>query len=591
MRSVISGAGMLLRYALVIGALGGLAEALYLSTRHLIKQQPAAWYSADVLWMAPLATALVFVVIAVPVAGAARAFRFDLPLKPSLFVLLLPTLYGITQLPGFVVHPWAKLILATGVAVAAARALGDRPAVMNRLVRRAALPTGVLLVLLALWGAWTLPQTRERRALAVVPVAAPGATNVLLIILDTVRAANLSLYGYERATSPNLDAWAQGGVVFDHAIAPSPWTLPTHASLFTGHYNFTTRTGIFSALDGRHPTLAEVLAGRGYATAGFTANLGYTTRASGLHRGFARYEDFPVTPGRFVVSSWVARQASRRLSWIRGYPEWQVPKTAEHITDQFEDWLDSRGDRPFFVFLNYYDAHSPYRGASGFREMFGPAAVAGFAPDRPYTTAELQPWINAYDGSIAYIDDQLGRVFATLHARGLRDNTLVIITSDHGEMFGEHGQVEHTSGLYYPVLHVPLAMALPGVLPAGIRVAETVTLRDLPATVLSAIELADDAPIPGRSLLPLVAGADGATGSAVLSEFDHYVWAPSWTPIARGDMKSLVEGPLHYIRNGDGVEELYDARQDPAATRDLSATTEQAPTLQRLRSTLDSIFR
>ena len=579
-------AGLLLRYALVFGALGGLLEAVYLSARHLIQHRPAAWYAPEVIWMAPLASAVVYLAVALVASPLLWATRLRLPVRIAVFALALPPLYGVTQLPGFALHRAAELVLALGVAVALARALGERPAAATRWVRRATPAVAALLLLLTAWGMWQLPRVRERRAAAGLPAAAAGATNVLLIILDTVRAANLSLYGYDRETSPNLDEWAASGVVFERAVAPSPWTLPSHASMFTGRYNLEVRTGISRALDRHHPTLAEVLARHGYATAGFTANLGYTSRASGLHRGFARYEDFPVDRGMFVTQSWVARQAGRLLRRLPGYPGWDVPKTAEHITDQLEGWLESRADRPFFVFLNYYDAHSPYRGPEQYRARFGVPAEEEFSQDRQYTTEELQPWINAYDGSIAYIDDQLGRVFRMLETRGLRDNTLVIITSDHGEMFGEHGQIEHTNGLYMPALHVPLVMAYPGRVPPGARVAEPVSLRDLPATVLHLVGINDGGQIPGESLAAVWSGA-GHAMSPPLSELDHYDWAKPWMPISRGDMTSLVDGPLHYIRNGDGTEELYDVVLDPTAQHDLSET--EALPLSRLRAALDSI--
>jgi arylsulfatase A-like enzyme len=579
---------MLLRYALVFGTLGGLAEAVYVSVRHLIRHQLAAWYSPDVLWMAPLSSTFVYLGIAVCAGVVLHVTRRRLPVGLTTFALAFPPLYGLTQLPGFSLHRAAEILLALGAAVALARALEARDAAAGRWMRRVAPAVTLLLVLLTAWGLWHLPSERERRAMAGLPDAAADATNVLFIILDTVRAANLSLYGYERATSPSLDAWAASGVVFERAIATAPWTLPSHASMFTGQYNFEARTGFSRRLDRRHATLAEVLAAHGYATAGFTANLGYTTRASGLHRGFARYEDFPVTPGMFVSQSWVARQVGRFLGRLPGYPTWSVPKTAEYITDQFQAWLDNGGDRPFFVFLNYYDAHSPYRGPAEYRARFGLPAEEEFSQDRPYTTMELQPWINAYDGSIAYIDDQLRRVFQLLEARDLRDNTLIVITSDHGEMFGEHGQIEHTSGLHLPVLHVPLVMAQPGRLPQGVRVAQPVSLRDLPATVLDVIGIRNGASIPGESLANAWTG-EAYSHSPLLSEFDHYDWAQPWMPIHRGDMKSLVEGPLHYIRNGDGTEELYDMLRDPAALRDISGS--QTPSLGRLRFALDSIFR
>jgi arylsulfatase A-like enzyme len=585
-------AGLLVRYAFVLGALGGLAEALYLALRQLIKHQPAAWYNSDVLWMAPLAAAATYALLAILLALLARAAGARIGLAKATFLFVLPSLYGITQLPGIALHPVAELVLSVGIAVAIGRAVSNRPVLTTRVIRQATPIAGIALIMLIVWAVLGLPRVAERRALGGLTDARRGAPNVLLIILDTVRAANLSLYGYHRATSPHTDAWAGSGVVFDRAISTAPWTLPAHATMFTGHYNFTVETGVNRALDARYPTLAEVLRDRGYATAAFTANLGYTARTSGLHRGFVRYEDFPVTTGMFLRSAWLTRQISNHLAGVRGFPPWPIPKRAESITDDFLTWVEARHDRPFFVFLNYYDAHGPYDAPAPWRTRFGPPPEEELTSDAPHTPEELATSINAYDGCIAYIDDQLARIFEMLERTGLRENTLVVVTSDHGEMFGEHGQTAHTSGLYMPVLHVPLAMVYPKAVPAGLRVQQPVTLRDLPATILDLIGLAANSPIPGESLAThWTAGGGEATASPLLAELDHYSWAPAWTPIRRGDMKSLVQRQLHYIRNGDGVEELYDAESDPAAARDLIAMRELRPAAERLRVTLDSIIR
>jgi arylsulfatase A-like enzyme len=158
-------------------------------------------------------------------------------------------------------------------------------------------------------------------------------------------------------------------------------------------------------------------------------------------------------------------------------------------------------------------------------------------------------------------------------------------------MFGENGQVAHTSGLYMPALHVPLVMVMPGVLPEGERVAEPVTLRDLPATILDLVGAAGASGIPGQSLVGHARGGQPvAATSPLLSELDWYDWSPEWTPIHRGDMTSLVEGRLHYIRNGDGEDELYDAVADAAEATDLSAEPSMRRDLDRLRAALDSVL-
>jgi arylsulfatase A-like enzyme len=578
-------------YALALGMAGGAVEASFRTLRQVITRQPALWYYPEVLWMGPLSAALVYGALALVLGGLIRLSGHRLNVGRATFLLTLLTALALFRSPGVSLHPVAEVLVSLGIATALGRIAAARATTVERAIPRIAAVTGVIAVVLTAAGVSQLPKLRERRALASLPSPDPAAPSVLLIILDTVRAANLGLYGYERPTSPNLDEWASTGVVFDRVVAPAPWTLPSHATMFTGHYNLVTRTGIDRPLDGRQTTLAEVLAGAGYATAAFVGNPGYTTRASGLDRGFARYEDFPVTAGMFARSAWLARLVTRRITAYTGLLRWDIPKRAERVTDEFEQWLDGRPDRPFFVFLNYYDAHGPYDAPPPYRGRFGPPPEEELTADEPRTPEELEASVNAYDSCIAYIDDQLARVFDLLDRRGLSENTLVVVTSDHGEMFGENGQVAHTSGLYMPGLHVPLVIGFRGVLPPGIRVTETVTLRDLPATILDVLDTPGDSPIPGESLASHWSDVTRSVSeSPFLSELDHYDWAPAWTPIHRGDMRSLVDGDLHYIRNGDGVEELYDAIADAAEANDLSAVPSMRADVLRLRARLDSVL-
>ena len=580
-------------WAFVLGALGGAAEATYLALRQVINHQPATWYNPDVRWTAPIVAAVASGLLGALLAGFAWLTRSRFDFEKVTLLFAFPGVYAVATSPGIPLHPIAKLVLSVGIASVIARAAAARTGWFTRSMRQVAATVAVMLLVLGAWGAATLPAVAERRALGRLGAAPDGAPNVVLLILDTVRAANLGLYGYHRSTSPNLDHWARSGVVFDRAVATAPWTLPSHASMFTGHFNVTARTAIDRPLDSRFTTLAEALRDNGYATAAFTANLGYTTRTSGLARGFARFEDFPPTLGIALRSSWLARTLISRFGWMPGIPDWPIPKTAERMTDDVEAWLAARRtDRPFFLFVNYYDAHGPYLAPTAFRQRFGPPAEVEATSERPWTTAELATSINAYDGSIAYVDDQLRRLFDLLARRGLQENTLVIVTSDHGEMFGEHGQTAHTSGLYFPALHVPLALVYPKVVPAGMRVAPPVTLRDLPATIVDLAGLADKSPFPGHSLARhWRPEPESGPASPVLSEIDHYAWAPTWTPVYRGDMRSLVDGPLHYIRNGDGVEELYKPSVDPAETHNRIADASMQPAVAKFRAIMDSLFR
>ncbi|MGH7541916.1 MAG: sulfatase-like hydrolase/transferase, partial [Gemmatimonadota bacterium] len=330
-------------------------------------------------------------------------------------------------------------------------------------------------------------------------------------------------------------------------------------------------------------TLAEYLAARGYATGGFVGNLIYATRETGLDRGFARYEDYPVSPAMVANSTWAARWIARTLTARLGRERPLVHKDAARINRDFLEWLDGRSDRPFFAFLNYMDAHAPYVPPDSLHARFGPRrtwrAQGDLAWKREWTEEELAAERAAYEASIAYVDARVGELLEGLEARGVLSSTLVIVASDHGEQFGEHGLVDHGNSLYRPLLHVPLALRLPGEAVSRRRVGRPVSLRDLPATIADL--LGDpDPPFPGRSLRPLWEDAPSGAGASggdylVLSAVNQGVRMEEWMPAARGDMRSIVFGPpgaaggYHYIRGPGGEEHLY-ALDDIDEARDLA---------------------
>ena len=196
--------------------------------------------------------------------------------------------------------------------------------------------------------------------------AAARGPNVLLIVLDTVRASSLSLYGYARDTTPQLTRWARRGVRFDWAVAPACWTFPSHCCFFTGRWPYELNSHWQLVLNTPHPTLAEFLAARGYLTAGFVANTSYCSYETGLDRGFAHYEDYPLSPrtilGSTAVGRWITQNVlSYRDFYGRKWIQYQS-RDAGGINRAFLDWLSRqrRGERPFFAFLNYLDAHEPF---------------------------------------------------------------------------------------------------------------------------------------------------------------------------------------------------------------------------------------
>ena len=199
---------------------------------------------------------------------------------------------------------------------------------------------------------------------------------------------------------------------------------------------------------------------------------------------------------------------------------------------------------------------------------------------------------DAYDGAIAYLDHQLGLLVDQLARRGVLENTLVIITADHGEQFGEHGLFGHINSLYLPLVHVPFLILFPSRVPAGIHVSQPVSLRDLPATIADLVGLRQNNAFPGRSLeRSWRRGPESRPSLAepALSEITRCEVEQGWYPIAAGDMQSLVVGRLHYIRRGDGREELYDIVSDARETEDLAERDDGRRVLPRLRAALRSM--
>ncbi len=598
-------AGMLLALAVWTGLLAGVAELGVIAARGAV----GARVTSDLLrlnrhssWMLPASNLAIFAAIGGVLAAIAIAFP-QLARRVAGPVLGMLAFAAVFQrVPSL--HEGAKWALACGLGLQASRLVRGHAAGFARLVR------------------WTLPAMlvgaavagpilhrrvvdSEARALANLPAPATNTPNVLLLVLDTVRADHLSMYGYERETSPNLASIAAMGVRFDQARSAAPWTLPSHASLLTGRWPFELSADEDHAMNRVHPTMAETLAARGYATAGLVANTYYCNAAYGLDRGFARFEDCyensQVNLGEFVRGSALGRLLYRGAAVMELCPpiEANEGKNAERLNRDLLSWIDARKGQPFFAFVNYLDAHDPYLLPEGDHRRFG------LKPETPEDFATLRGWhdsnkqnvtdrqVNlvrdAYDDCIAYLDGQIGALMKELEGRKLLDDTIVIITSDHGEQLGEHRLYGHGRSLYSKELHVPLIVLAPGV-PQGAIVAEPASLRDVPATVLGLLGLAAQSPFPGGSL------ADAWTGRAarpVLSEVAHRPKTtsrnPNRPPAWRGPMASIVAENKVYIRNADGREELYDLTADPDETNDLAKSSAAEPLLNPFRATLERI--
>ena len=584
----------IVRLGLWFGLLTGFGEVTLLGLRRYVLHR-FLFLGQDSAWMVPVADGLCFLVAGLLLALGHRlwptrvtgAIAAGVLAGLSIFTLLL--MYG-------PLHRAAAVLIAVGIGFQVSRILAPR---FDRFMAMTARSLPLLLVLLVVTGAtvrglrlWT-----EHRAARVRPAAVAGAPNILLIVLDTVRSLSLSLYGYERATTPELDAWAVKTIRFGRALSTAPWTLPSHGTMFTGRFPHEMSAGWRTPLDGHFPTLAEVLESHGYRSAGFVANTMFCSYETGLDRGFAHYEDYPVNPGRVLFSSTLGKLLA--VSPFFRYRA--VRKRAAEVNREFLSWIDEqREPRPFFAFLNYYDAHGPYQPPAPFDAKFGDASrrreleqMREDSPARQWSPEVIQAAKAAYDGSIAYMDAELGNLFRELDRRGLTQNTLIIVTSDHGEEFGEHGVFWHGNSLYRPSVQIPLVMKLPGVQPVVRLVEDPVSLRDLPATIMNVALPGVSHPFPGASLSrfwqserrdPTRAGAD-----TLVQEVNYDPGLPSETPVSKGPMRAVVLDGARMIRRGDGYEELFDFNQDSAEARNLATAGEAGPQLERLRAALKTL--
>ncbi len=456
-----------------------------------------------------------------------------------------------------------------------------------------------------------LPDVRQEAAfplaVATAGQAAPGP-NVLLVVLDTVRADHLSLHGYDRETSPNLSRLARRGITFQQARSTAPWTLPSHASMMTGRWPHELSTGINHPLDGTHETLAEYLAAKGYATAGFVGNAAYCGFETGLGRGFAHFEDHVLSVADIL---WTSALGQRVLLQVMFRPERRTGgtpndyhrKTADQIRRDMLAWVEGQKGRPFFAFLNLYDAHDPYMPPTDFDRHFGvrPRSAADMAilerwfikDKKKLTPAEIQSVLDAYDDGIAYLDEQIGELIDDLDWLGLLAKTVVIITADHGEHLGEHQLYGHASSLYDAEIHVPLLVLLPEEEHEGKVVTTQVSLRDLAATVAD-LTAKEGSPFPGQSLARHWAADVPPQSEPSLSEVDAPVaTAPNQgrSPVFRGPMKAVAAGKYVYVRNGDGQEELFDVEADPMQLRNQAGLRQVESILVQARLHLDRLLR
>lgn len=381
---------------------------------------------------------------------------------------------------------------------------------------------------------WVLPRTRwstevvhqARTDVPATPVSEPRC--VVLISIDTCRADHLGCYGYSRKTSPNIDALAAEGILFNHAVSPVPLTLPSHCSMLTGttplyhrvHDNYNYR------LSDSNVTLAEVLRDKGFKTGAVVSSFVLDSQF-GLNQGFDYYDDFGT---RKKINN-------LRLSNERG---------AEQVTQLANKWLESQKGNKFFLFLHYFDPHAPYESHKDF--PFSSFYIVSLPRDR-------------YDSEIAYADYCVGQVVRKLKELGLYDSTLLIITSDHGEGLGEHSESTHSYFIYHTTQHVPLIMRIPGG-PKGVKIQETVGLIDIVPTVCAAMDITEVPYVEGQDLNALIFNNGNSYQSRPVFSETLYP-----TKFEFSAFLGLTSGPWKYIHSPN--PELYNLINDPSETKNI----------------------
>lgn len=413
---------------------------------------------------------------------------------------------------------------------------------------------------------------------------AGGGPNVLLLVIDTLRADRLSCYGHPRRTSPVIDRVAREGVLFPDAISPAPFTQPGVASLLTG--NLPSTIGVVNhpnRLEERWVTLAEAFRAAGYRT-GFANPHPLLTPAWGFTQGFEeyRYLHKPVRFDESLLGRLLARFALRT-------PE--VGYQADRVTEFAIRLLERKGGRPFFIYAHYLDPHYQYKPPAPYDRMFtegqrkarlvderlpdGRRRIFGLRPSRE----EMEETLALYDGEVAFTDREIGRLLDALDRLGLREKTIVAITSDHGESLGDQGLFfAHTHLLYDPTQRVPLVLRYPERLPAGVIAKRQTSLVDLAPALLRLAGVEGDVEMDGR-VPPVVEGMTGGDDRPAFAENGRTVVGsgeqqnPRWyVPGDEGKWRMVRTGGWKLIRiptQGGVSYELYDLDADPGETKNL----------------------
>ncbi|MGH9504492.1 MAG: sulfatase [Terriglobales bacterium] len=606
--------GLLLLLAIWFGIIAGLLEGVGLLLFQRInwaRWGPTLHVSDAIIWISPVVDLILFCLLTSALWTVGRLIPRLRMLQAAIALLTFLTVYDWLTVTARLSH-LSCVVLAAGVGLAFSRWVARHEAATLQFVRRTfplVAGAGVMALVGIRGGHWLL----EANAVAKLPAAAPGAPNVLVIVVDTLRADHLSSFGYARPTSPNIDHIADQGSLFQNAVSTSSWTYPSHASLLTGRYQYehgmdkVRQMPVFGAdslgANGL-PTLGGALMQKGYRTGAFSANRTYFTKDLGFGRGFIHFEDYFHSCSDMFVRTLYGREFARiylkrsdrslvkRVLRKLGFTElldqgaegsgsyggaFGIRKRADVVNREVMAWIDHDRQRPFFAFLNYFDVHDPYGGPRGYATTSWPQ----------------QTKVDAYDDGVKYVDDYIGRLMDELDRRGLANNTIVIITGDHGESLGQHHLRTHGKALYWELIHVPLVIRYPGHVPAGTRLNVPVTNSAIPATIMELLGEEKQNAFPGPSLSVLweTPGAPTAWPSALSEVAKHNIVTSDSQAVGKlvattadGPMKSVVTARWHLIVHKELGDQLYDWVNDPGESNNLI----YAPAGQQVASELNA---
>ncbi len=573
---------------LALGLTSGLIEGIGHLALHRLNVIDNSWYS--IIWIAAVFNGLLIGGAGVVAAGGMARWPDHSRLRwAAVFGLFLLAIVPVVALMlKEWIYTYAILLLSLGIATVLTRrhVRREAPALGGTVALRWSAGLTLAAFLTIEGSGWV----QERMATSRLQPAPAAAPDVLLIIVDTLRSDHLSAYGYSRQTSPAIDALAAEGVLFENSFSTSSYTLPSHVSILTGQRprDHQVEWDTSHRWPATPQTLPQLLQTRGYRTGAFSANTFFFTREHGFGAGFIHFEDFFHSLADMAWRTAYGAIATRLVRPRLGWEDLPARKRAAEVSAAASRWIQSDAGRPFFVTLNYMDTHDPYLPPEPYRSRFsqkpGPRGLINSKRHIPrsLTPDELQGELDAYDGAIAYVDDQVSRLLAGVNAMGRSRPLLVVLTSDHGEEFGEHGGFLHQRHLYREVIQVPLIVWEPGRVPRGVRVSQPVSNASIPATVMSLLG-AGPAAFPGRSLQPLWEGSE-TDRRFPLSELKHMPWAfPKDAPITFGSMRSLVDSAWHYIENDGRVPELYAWPADRGEHVNLADKPENAAVIERFK--------